>query len=405
MKTINQFNYEEEVKKCKAINDVLGDDGLIKKIVKLTMESMLEGELSEHLGYQKYSRTTTKKENSRNGSYNKQVRSALGELDISMPRDRNSEFEPKIIQKHQSDIDGFDDKIIAMYARGMSTRDIQAQIYEIYGVEISPATVSIITDKVLELAQEWQNRPLAEIYAFVYFDAIFYKVRENGKIVSKAVHTCLGIDMGGKKEILGLWIATSEGAHYWMSIFNELKNRGVKDILIACIDGLKGMTQALDSAFPKTEVQLCIVHLIRNSLKYVPSKHQAEFLQDLKEIYYAPSEISAKNALDKLSEKWSRKYEFAIKPWIENWDNICAYFKYPEEIKRIMYTTNMIESMHRQLRKATKTRSILAHDDSLFKVLFLAIRNIEKSWNRTICNWPAILSQLIFVFQERANHE
>ncbi len=288
-----------------------------------------------------------------------------------------------------------------MYARGMTTRDIQAHVQEIYGAEISPTMVSMITDKVLHVAHEWQQRPLASVYVITYFDAIFYKVRDGGKIVSKAAYTCLGVDINGNKDILGLWIGSSEGATYWLSIMNELKARGVKDIFIACIDGLKGMGDAIETAFPRTEIQRCVIHMMRNSFKYVAHKNSKQFIADLKLVYTAASESEARYYLGLLEQKWGTKYPLAVKPWVEQWAHVSTYFKYPAELRRLIYTTNAVEALHRQFRKVSKNRTVLATDESLFKLLFLAARDIQKKWLFPVRGWTEIATQLHVFFNER----
>ena len=395
------LNYEEEVKKCKTLEDVLGPNGLIKKMLKGVIERMLQEELNSYLGYEKYSAEGKKSGNSRNGNYPKKVRSSVGELGLEIPRDRNGDFNPQVIKKYQTDVSEFDQKIISMYARGMTTRDIQAHVYEIYGTEISPAMVSMITDKVMHLVYEWQNRPLAPIYVVTYFDAIHYKVRENGRVISKASYTCLGIDKDGQKDILGLWIGESEGAKFWLTVFNELKNRGVNDILIACVDGLKGMPEAIQIVFPKAQIQLCIIHMIRNSLKYIASKNKAEFIIDLKLVYQALTEKEAEYGRDQLVQKWLQKYPLAVKPWITHWHNITGYFQYPFELRRLIYTTNAVEALHRQFRKVTKNRAVFTNDDALIKMLFLATRDIQKKWTHQVHHWPSIITQLSIFFAER----
>ena len=288
-----------------------------------------------------------------------------------------------------------------MYARGMTTRDIQAHVQEIYGAEISPALVSIITDKVIKVATDWQQRPLEETYAVVYFDALFYKVRDGDRIVSKAVYTCLGIDLEGHKDVLGIWIAASESATYWLGVANELKSRGVKDIFITCIDGLSGLADAIEMIFPKTDIQRCVVHMLRNSFKYVPHKHIKEFVKDLKLVYHADSLQQAELALTALQDKWGTRYPLAIKPWTDNWAHASAFFKYPPELRKLIYTTNAVEAVHRQFRKVTKTRSILANDEAVFKLLFLAIRNMQKKWTMPLRDWRIIATQLHIIFKER----
>jgi transposase-like protein len=405
MEIASKFNYEEELKNCKSVDDIVGKNGLIKKLIKNALESLLDAELENHLGYKKHEAKGKNSGNSRNGSSSKNIKSSYGEVEIDIPRDRNGEFEPAIIKKHERDISEFDEKIIGMYSKGMSTRDIQTHITELYGVEISPSLVSSITDKVQHLVSEWQSKALANVYAVAFFDAIHYKVRENGKIISKAAYTCLGVDVEGKKEILGVWIGENEGAKFWLSVFNQLKNRGVKDILIACMDGLKGLPEALKAVFPDTEIQLCIVHMIRNSMKFVGSKNQKEFIKDLKTVYQAPSETDAVASLDILKNKW-KQYPLAISPWYNNWENLSAYFKYPDELRRIIYTTNAVESVHRQYRKVTKNRVIFPNDESLLKLLFLASRDMQKKWTMPVRDWSIIISQLHIIFEDRVfKHE
>jgi transposase-like protein len=397
----NQFNYEEEAKKCRTIEDVMGPNGLMKKMLKGLIENMLQAELEAHLGYAKNAKKILGEENSRNGYSEKIVRSSAGNLELEIPRDRSGSFEPLVVKKHQKDVSNFDDKIISMYAKGMTTRDIQEHVKEVYGAEISPAMVSMITDKIEGLVTEWQNRVLATVYAVVYFDAIHYKVRENGKIACKAAYTCLGIDTNGRKDILGLWIGESEGARFWASVFSELRSRGVVDILIACVDGLKGLPDALRSIFPGTEVQLCIVHMIRNSLRFVGSKNQKEFLKDLKEVYQAASSEAATSALDGLVAKWRKLYPLAVNPWVNHWENVSNYFKYSPELRRMIYTTNAVEALHRQFRKVTKNRSVMPNDNALLKLLYLAARDIQKKWTMVPQNWSLVASQLHIHFGER----
>lgn len=395
MSEITNINFKDLAKNCKNLEDV---HNVVKSMMKGVIEGILEEELKQHLGYEKYAKSETL--NSRNGKSPKKVLSSAGTLDLEIPRDRNGEFKPQVVKPYQTDISEFDERIISMYARGMTTRDIQSHVQEIYGAEISPAMVSMITDKVMSIAHEWQQRPLASIYTIIYFDALFYKVRDGGKIVSKAAYTCLGIDTNGHKDILGIWISSSEGATYWLAIMNELKSRGVRDTLIACIDGLKGMSDAIETVFPRTEIQRCIIHMMRNSFKYIPSKHIKEFIADLKTIYTAHSETEASFALEVLEQKWS-KYPLALKSWRDQWVYVSAYFKYPAELRRLIYTTNAVEALHRQFRKVSKNRTILANDEALFKLLFLAARDIQKKWTKPLMNWTLIATQLHIFFKER----
>jgi transposase-like protein len=290
-----------------------------------------------------------------------------------------------------------------MYAKGMTTRDIQSHLYEIYGTEVSPSYISLATEKIMQIAKEWQNRVLDDVYPIVFLDAIHYKVRQDGKVITKASYTCLGIKMDGTKEILGLWIGESEGASYWLRILNELKNRGVKDILIACVDGLKGFPEAIATVFPETQIQLCIIHMIRNTTKYIVSKRRKEFCTDLKPIYKAPTEAIAKGELEELENKWGKQYPLAVKPWRAHWEYISTFFQYPEEIRKIIYTTNAVESVHSQLRKVTKNRGSFPNDESLVKMLFLAIRDVSKKWTKSIPNWALTISQFSIIFEGRLN--
>ena len=395
------FDVEEALSQCKTLEDISGKNGLLKRMLKEMTEQILDAELTEHLGYEKHSPEGNNSGNSRNGKTAKSVRSDFGEVKIETPRDRNGTFEPSIVKKRQSDISDFDEKIISMYAKGMTVRDIQEHVKDFYGVELSPTTISNITDKVMSLAAEWQARPLSAVYAIVFFDAIHYHVRQEGKVINKAAYTCLGVDLKGRKDVLGLWVGENEGAHYWLGIMNELKNRGVDDILIACVDGLKGFPEAIRSAFPKAETQLCIVHMIRNSLKYVGSKYQKEFMADLKTVYKAPSEDKASYELDKLMAKWGQKYPLAVNSWKNNWIHISTFFKYPEHIRRIIYTTNALEGLHRQLRKVTKNRSVFPNDDALTKILYLAIQDIMKKWTMSLANWALTISQLAVMYEGR----
>jgi len=398
-----KFNLDEEIKKCKTMEDLTGKNGLIKRILKDTIEKILQEEMNHSIGYKKHSPDGYNSGNNRNGSYAKNLRTSSGELTIEVPRDRNGNFEPRIVPKYNKDITEFDQKIISMYAKGMTTRDIQDHVYDIYGAEISPTMVSMITDKVMGMALEWQNRPLESQYVIIYFDAIHYKVRSNGKIECKAAYCCLGINMEGKKEIIGIWIGENEGARYWLSVINELKTRGIKDILIACMDGLKGLPDAIKSVFPQTEIQLCVIHMIRNSLKYIGSKNRKEFMDDLKKVYQAVSENEASYTLEMLSSKWGKQYPLAVNPWITHWENISGYFKYPFELRRIIYTTNTVESLHRQFRKVTKNRAVLANDEALFKLLFLAGQDAQDKWQHTVRDWGIILTQLNIFFEGRIN--
>lgn len=391
-----------DLKNVRTYQDLMGEDGAIRKLIKCSLEGILEAELSEHLGYEKYSPTGKNTGNSRNGKTCKTIRNDNGEIDITVPRDRNGSFDPVIVKKYERTFGPIEDKIISMYAKGISTRDIQAHIREIYGFDISPTLVSNITDKVLDIAKQWHNRPLESLYPIVFFDAIHYKVQSEGRVITKAAYTALAVDITGKKDLLGLWVSEAEGANFWLNIFTELKNRGVEDILITCVDGLKGFPDAIHTVFPKAEVQLCIIHLIRNTLKYVASKDQKPFLQDLRKVYTSPTEEAALTELDNLETIWGRKYPLPIKTWRNNWCNASAFFKFPQEIRTIIYTTNAVEAVHRQFRKITKTKSLFPNDESLKKILFLVYRDLSKKWSlMPVKNWAIVLSHLSIIFEER----
>ena len=389
-----------DLSKAKNYGDLMGSNGAIKKLLKQSLEAMLDSELSEHLGYEKHSSSGNNSGNNRNGRSKKTLRNDNGEIEITVPRDRNGEFDPVIVQKYERTIGPIEDKIISMYAKGMTTRDIQSHVEELYGLEVSAVLISNITDKIVEKANQWQNRILEPVYPVVFFDAIFYKVKEDAKVQSKAAYTCLAIDLEGNKDLLGLWVVKTEGANFWHSIMTELKNRGVEDILIACVDGLKGFPDAITSVFPKTEVQQCIIHLIRNTLKFIASKDSRSFMKDLKNVYKAPTEESALQQLDILEQNWGKKYPAAIKSWRNNWTNISTFFKYTEEIRKIIYTTNIVESLHRQFRKVTKNRAIFPNDDALKKMLYLAYKDLSKKWN-SARDWGYCLSQLAIIFEDR----
>lgn len=402
------FDYNEEIKKCKTIDDVMGKNGLIQRLVKDVLENILEGEMEEHLGRNKYERTKNEqsiKKNYRNGYSTKNLRSSFGDVDLDVPRDRNSEFEPQIIKKYETVCTELDKKIISLYAKGMSTSDIQAEIEDLYGISISPSMVSKITDKVLSSASEWQSRPLEKIYPIVYLDAMYFKVRSNGKIVNKAVYICLGYTMDGYKEILGIWVDEAEGAKFWLGICNDLKNRGVKDILIACMDGLKGLPQAIKTVFPSVNIQTCIIHQIRNSMKYIASKDKKDFMRDLKEVYKASTEELALAQLDRLKETWGNKYAIVIDSWYNNWSNLGTYFMFSPGIRKMIYTTNTLEGFNRQIRKFTKVRVIFPTEESLNKAVYLATMEIIEKWTQPIHNWGSTLAELTLMFQEQFENE
>ena len=402
------FDYNEEVKKCKTIDDVIGKDGLVQRLIKDVLENILEVEMGEHLGRDKYDRQTDIDQddrNYRNGYSKKTLRSSFGDVDLDVPRDRKAEFEPQIIKKYETVCNELDKKIISLYAKGMSTRDIQAEVEDLYGITLSPSMISKITDKVIATATEWQNRMLDEIYPIVYLDAMYFKVRSNGKIVNKAVYICLGYTLEGYKDILGIWVDETEGAKFWLSICNDLKNRGVKKILIACMDGLKGIPQAIKTVFPTVDIQTCIVHQIRNSIKYIASKDKKAFMKDLKEVYKAPTEDLALAQLDNLKEKWGSNYGMVIDSWYNNWNNLDTFFKFSPQIRKLIYTTNVLEGFNRQVRKFTKVRTIFPTDESLNKYVYLATMEIMEKWTQPIHNWRTTLAELSLYFEEQLRDE
>ena len=402
------FDYNSEVKKCKTIDDVLGKNGLVQRLVKDVLENILEAEMDEHLGRDKYQRQSDiepSERNYRNGYSQKNLRSSFGDVDLDIPRDRKSEFEPQIVKKYETVCNELDKKIISLYAKGMTTSDIQAEIEDLYGITISPSMVSKITDKVIATATEWQNRMLDKIYPIVYLDAMYFKVRSNGKIVNKAVYICLGYTMEGYKDILGLWVDEAEGAKFWLGICNDLKNRGVKEILIACMDGLKGLPQAIQTVFPSANIQTCIVHQIRNSIKYIASKDKKSFMKDLKEVYKAATEELALAQLDKLKETWGNSYGMVIDSWYNNWNNLSTFFDFSPRIRKIIYTTNALEGFNRQVRKYTKSRTIFPTDESLNKCVYLATMEIMEKWTQPVPNWGATLAELTLFFTEELKDE
>ena len=381
---------------------------MVQKLVKDVLENILEAEMDEHLGRYKYQRQNDiepSERNYRNGYSQKNLRSSFGDVDLDIPRDRKSEFEPQIVKKYETVCNELDKKIISLYAKGMTTSDIQAEIEDLYGITISPSMVSKITDKVIATATEWQNRMLDKIYPIVYLDAMYFKVRSNGKIVNKAVYICLGYTMEGYKDILGLWVDEAEGAKFWLGICNDLKNRGVKEILIACMDGLKGLPQAIQTVFPSANIQTCIVHQIRNSIKYIASKDKKSFMKDLKEVYKAPTEELALAQLDKLKETWGNSYGMVIDSWYNNWNNLSTFFDFSPRIRKMIYTTNALEGFNRQVRKYTKSRTIFPTDESLNKCVYLATMEIMEKWTQPVPNWGATLAELTLFFTEELKDE
>lgn len=377
---------------------LLGNGGLLTNLVKDLTQIALQGEMNSHLE----ENTLEQGNNRRNGVTTKLMKSGTGSFELEVPRDRNGSFEPQLIKKRQTILnEELDNKILALYGLGTSYDGIASHLQEIYGVEVSAACISSVTDKLVPMLNEWRARPLESVYAVMFLDAMFFKVKQDNKVVTKVLYNIMGINQSGYKEILGFYHAESEGAHFWLSVLNDLKARGVDDILIACIDGLKGFPEAISAVFPKTEVQLCIVHQIRNSLKNVASKNQKEFMIDLKTVYQAASKDAAEYNLLQLDEKWGKKYPMVIKSWQQNWDNLTTYFKYSSEVRKLIYTTNPIEGFHRQVRKYTKTKGSFTSENALFKLMFCAIKQITAKWNMPVPNWALAISQLDIYFPDR----
>ena len=375
---------------------------LFKETIAEFMENGLDAELDEELGYSRYDYKNKDTDNSRNGHSSKTLKTSFGEVDIDIPRDRKGEFDPVILKKNQTSISqDIEEKILSMYAKGMTTSDIETHIRDIYGLQISDTTISRITDKILPIAKEWQQRPLEPIYAVVFLDAIHYHVRSEGQIVKKAVYIAIGVNLDGKKDVLGMWVGENESAKYWASVLNGLRNRGVEDIFIACTDNLTGFDAAIEAVFPQTEIQNCIIHQLRNSSKYVSYKDIKALMADLKAVYAAVDEGSAWDALDIFAETWDKKYPKISKSWRENWANLSTYFKYPVEVRRLIYTTNTIEGFNRQLRKVTKSKAVFPTDDSLLKMLYLAMIDITKKWTGRRQDWGTIHAQLSIYFNDR----
>ena len=380
-------------------SNVLGKEGLIKQLSKCILERALEAEMQAHLGYDRYERNAS--ENARNGSFKKNLTTENGQLELEVPRDRKGSFEPVIVKKKQTKIEGLDDKIISLYAKGMSVSDIKIQMQELYGAEISESLISRITDDVIDEVKLWQSRALESVYPIVFFDCLVVKVRQDKRIINKSVYVALGIDLSGRKDVLGLWISDNEGAKFWLNNLTELKNRGLSDILIACTDNLTGMSDAIAAVYPKCEHQLCIVHQIRNSLKFVSYKDRKELAGDLKPIYQAVTEDEAQSALEYFEEKWGKQYPQIAKSWYNNWDNLMIFLQYPEAIRRIIYTTNSIESLNNQLRKVTKNKRVFPSDESVFKTLYLTIEYITRKWSMPIQNWNEAMAHFLIKFEDR----
>jgi transposase-like protein len=384
---------EYDIQTAEDIQDALKD------LLGGTLEGLLQAEMKDHLGYDEYERTEN--ENARNGVKAKNVRSKYGELTIDVPQDRNSSFEPKVVGKRKKDISGVDEKIIAMYAKGLSTRQISEHIEDIYGFEVSESFVSDVTDKLLPQIEEWQQRPLDDIYPVVLIDAVHYSVKTDGIVKKLAAYVALGIDMEGRKDVLGLYVGTNESSKYWLNILNELKNRGVKDILIICADGLSGMKEAITAAFPKTEYQRCIVHQVRNTLRYVGEKNKKEMAKDLKTIYHAPSEETARAKLSEVTKKWEKNYPNALKSWNKNWDVISPIFKFSSTVRKVIYTTNAVESLNSTYRRLNRSRSVFPNETALLKALYLATMEATKKWTMPLRDWGKVLGELEIMYEDR----
>ena len=390
-----KFNFDEALKAIHSGQAISGKEGVLAPLIKQLTEAALEAELESHIADDVLP-------NRKNGKSSKTLKTSEGRIDLNTPRDRAGTFEPQIIKKHQTSVsDEIETKILSMYGRGLSYTDISEHVAEIYGISISTAAISAITDKIIDTVKAWQQRPLESHYPFVWLDAIHYKVRAQGRYESRAVYTVLGLNLEGKKEVLGLYLSESEGANFWLGVLSDLQNRGVKDILITSVDGLTGFPEAIQTIYPKTEVQLCIVHQIRNSLRYVGSKHHKAFMVDLKRVYRALNKEAAESALDELEKIWGDKYPIVIQSWRKKWDNLSVYFRYPEAIRKVIYTTNSIEAVHRQFRKLTKTKGGFPNDNSLLKLLYMGIQNASKKWTMPIQDWGLTLSQLAIFFEGR----
>ena len=374
---------------------------MLKDLLGDTLQGMLEAEMDEKLGYSKYDYQNKQTDDSRNGYSKKTVTSSLGEIDLDIPRDRKGEFEPQIVRKNQTDISNIEDQVLSMYAKGMTTRDISAHLKDVYGVDASAEMISRMTDRILPVAKEWQNRPLEKKYAIVFMDAVHFHVRQDSQTVKKAVYVAIGIKLNGRKEVLGMWIGGNESAKYWLGVLNEIKNRGVEDIMIVSVDGLTGFGDAISAVYPKAEIQRCIVHQVRYTTKFVNYKDMKPFVKDLKAVYQAATEEQALENLDELEETWGKKYPSSVASWRNNWPQLSTYFKYPAEIRKIIYTTNAIENFNRQLRKVTKSKTIFPTDDALFKILYLAMCDITEKWTGSGWNWGQTLNQLCIYFGDR----
>ena len=399
--TIDNEVIDKLLKDYKKPEDIIGENGLLKQLTKALLERAMQAEMTEHLGYEKHDPGGDNSGNSRNGKSSKTLKGEFGRLPVEVPRDRNSTFEPKIVPKGQTRFTGFDEKILSMYARGMTVREIQGHLEEMYQVEVSPALISSVTEAVIDEVKAWQNRQLDSMYAIVYLDALQLKVRDGGHVQNKAVYLAIGINLEGKKEVLGMWIAQAEGSKFWLQIVTEINNRGVQDILIACVDGLKGLPEAIEAVFPKTQVQLCIVHLVRYSLNYVGWKQRKEVAGDLKKIYQSATDQEAEKELEAFTKKWDSKFPTISQSWRRNWARVIPFFAHPPDVRKVIYTTNAIESLNMSLRKVTKNRSSFPNDEAALKLLYMALRNISKKWTLPIRDWKGALNQFAIVYEGR----
>jgi putative transposase len=381
--------------------DIIGENGLLKQLTKALLERAMQAEMSEHLGYGKHDPAGNNSGNSRNGKTTKTLKGDFGEMPLETPRDRSGSFEPKMVAKGQTRFTGFDDKILSMYARGMSTREITGHLEEIYGVEVSPTLISNVTDAVKEEVTAWQNRPIDAVYPILYLDALYVKIRDAGHIQNRAIYVAIGVNMQGRKEVLGLWMGQAEGAKFWLQVLTELNNRGVEDIFIACVDGLKGFPQAIETVFPKTQVQLCIVHLLRASLNYVSWKQRKQVAADLKPVYRASTAEEAQLRLEEFAIKWDRPYPTIAQMWRRNWEHVTPFFGYPAEIRKVVYTTNAIESLNMSLRKVIKTRGSFPTEEAAMKLLYMGLEHIAKKWTMPVQDWKAALQRFAILFGDR----
>jgi putative transposase len=391
----------DELLEGKQPEEILGNEGVLQELTKRLVERALEGEMTAHLGYEKHATGASPSGNARNGTTAKRVKGEFGEVAIAVPRDRDASFAPQLVPKRQRRLPGFDDKVIALYARGMTTREIQGHLHELYGVEVSPTLISSVTESVLEDVKAWQGRPLEAVYPIVYLDAIHVKLRANGQVHNHAVYLALAITLDGQKELLGLWVGEAEGAKFWLRVLTELKNRGVQDILIACVDGLPGFPEAIESLYPQTQIQRCIVHMVRNSLRYVGWKERKRVARDLRAVYTAPTAEAGAHALDAFRKQWDGRFPTIGMLWRQHWDHLSPFFAYPAPIRKVIYTTNAVESLNAQLRKVTKKKGAFPSADAVRKVLYLALERAAERWTHPVQDWPAALNHLAIVFEGR----